>query len=148
MGIAQLLPVFAAMFAPQLLDRFGSAATLAIGGGGLTLSLLLLGMSQHWAVAGISFAIIVSMIGVSGIAQNIFSQELVSAQWRTLAAAVVSTCLAVGWSVSAGIGGYLVGAFGFRNFFFLCALLTFGSVLVVNAYNSGRRGVLAPTISE
>ena len=70
MGIAQLLPVFVAMFAPQLLDRSGSSSTLAIGGGGLTLSLLLLGMSQHWAVAGISFAIIVSMIGVSGIAQK------------------------------------------------------------------------------
>lgn len=147
MGIAQLLPVFAAMFAPQLLNRFGSATTLAIAGGGLMLSLLLLGIADHWLLAGIAFAVVVTMVGVSGIAYNIFGQELVHAQWRTISAAVVSIGLAVGWAMTAGVGGYLVEAVGFRNFFFLCALLVFGSVLVITGYNRGRRTVPAPAPS-
>jgi MFS family permease len=134
MGIGQLLPAFVAMVAPYLLDRWGAPRTLALVGMGMSAALIVVGFSEHWALAGVGFAAVVAMSAIKGTATNIFSQDLVPEQWRSVSAAVISVGLGVGWASAAALGSYLIGAVGFRGFFLLSAGLAFVSTPILLSY--------------
>ena len=134
MGGGQLLPAFVALATPFLIGRWGTERTLAIIGLWLGAALIILGAGATLLVAAFSFAAIVSTSAIGGTARNLFSQELVPSEWRTYSSAILIVGTALGWAVTAGVGGYLVETVGFRIFFFLCALLALLSTFVMLLY--------------
>lgn len=134
MGIARFLPLAAALVTPQLLEICGTTRTVALVGAVMASSLFALGLSSQWLVAGLSFAVIVSVVAVGGTSSNLFSQELVAEEWRSISAAIITIGLALGWAVSAALGSYLINALGFRGYFFACAALSCLSSVVLLIY--------------
>ncbi len=131
MGLAQLLPVLVAVITPQLMQRFGTERTLAGAGAALSVALMVLALVPNWIVAGLGFSAVVSIAALGGTARNIFSQELVPLQWRTISSAILTIGLALGWAIMAALGGPLVEAVGFRGFFLVSAVLALLSVVVI-----------------
>ncbi len=131
MGIAQVLPIVAALMSPLLMRRFGTVHTLALSSLVIGFAFVVMGVLPRWGVAGLSYAAIISMATVNGTARNIFSQELVSVRWRTTASAVLTIGLALGWATMAAVGGFLIQSTGFRGLFFASAGLAFAGVLVL-----------------
>ena len=127
MGMSQLIPVFMVLVTPMLLARLGAPGSMALVGAFMSAALVLVGLSGHWAWAGLGFGAVFVAMAIHGPASSIFSQELVSPRWRTLSPAVISIGLALGWAISAALGGLLIGGLGFRGFFFACAALVFVS---------------------
>lgn len=145
MGIGQLLPVFATMITPYLLERWGAPRTLIFSSTTMGFALIVLGSAGHWLLAGIAFAVIVSMIMVTGTSNNVFSQELVAPRWRTMSVAVITIGVALGWATSAALGSYLITSLGFAGFFFVCAALAFVAAPILLAYLRGLRPAPTPT---
>jgi MFS family permease len=131
MGIAQALPVAAALGSPAIMHRFGPARTMVISSLGVGAAFIVMATVVHWAVAGLSFAIIVAMIAVNGTARNVFTQELVSGHWRTTASAVQTIGMSLGWATMAAVGGFLIQATGFRGLFFASAGLAVAGALLL-----------------
>lgn len=131
MGVAQALPIAAALGSPSLMQRFGPARTMAISSLGVGAAFVLMGMVVHWSIAGMSFAAIVSMIAVNGTARNVFTQELVSGHWRSTASAVQTIGMSLGWATMAALGGFLIQAAGFRGLFFASAGLAVTGALLL-----------------
>jgi MFS family permease len=146
MGLGQLLPVFMVVVTPHLLDRLGSAGTLATIGAAVAVGLLLMGISTHWLLAAVSFAVVFSAIAANGPAAGLFSQELVTPRWRTLSAAVINVGIALGWAASSALGGLVIGAYGFRTFYFVCAAIAFAATPILLAYLRGR-GARVPAMA-
>ena len=138
MGLAQLLPVLVAVITPQIMLRFGTERTLAGAGAALAVALMVLALVPNWIVAGLGFSAVVSIASLGGIARNIFSQELVPLQWRTISSAILTIGLALGWAIMAALGGPLVEAVGFRGFFLVSAVLALLSVVVILGYRRFR----------
>lgn len=133
MGIGQLLPVFVSLLTPYALERWGTKGTISLVGAMMCITLIALGLSKQWLFAGLCFAILISINSVGGPARNIFSQELVVTEWRSMSSALNTLGLALGWAASAALGGYLIGRIGFGGFFFVCAVLAGLSTVVLLA---------------
>ncbi|MBX3001784.1 MAG: MFS transporter [Caldilineaceae bacterium] len=147
-GLGQLLPVLMVTVTPLLLARLGSAGTLAAVGVVVAAGLGLMGLSTHWLLAAVGFALVFSAMAANGPAVGIFSQELVSSRWRTLSSAVINVGIAVGWAASSALGGALISAVGFRTFYFVSAAISFAATPILLAYRRGRRARVPATATN
>ncbi len=87
-----------------------------------------MGLVPHWLVATAGLMGIQGAISVVGPARSLFSQEIVSARWRTTTAALVTVGLALGWAAAAAFGGYAIAVMGFRAFFLASSMLTLSTL--------------------
>lgn len=142
MGVAQLLPVAAALATPILLARWGSGLTLS----GLTLfgaaCMLPLAAIPLLSAATAGYVGLMTAIAAAGGARNLFSQETVAPRWRGVASALNSIGLALSAALTAALGGYLITVVGYSGFFYLCAGLTAVAGLLVWAYAQRHRPVV------
>ncbi len=151
-GFGQLLPVLVALSTAPLMRRFGSGATFGLGalGSGIVLMAIALGTTAAFAAFG---RIIAGITGqISGASRSLFSQDIVEARWRTLAAAVVTIGIGVGTSTVALAGGLLIQSIGYTGVFFLAGVTTLVSgVMAILFWRKHMAAMLpepAPVLAE
>jgi MFS family permease len=139
MGVAQLLPIAAALSAPLLIGRMGTgrAFVAAI----LVLSVFLFPLAAFpgvW-VAGLSFMGCITALAVLATVRDLFGQELVTPRWRTSSAGALIIGLALGLSSAGVIGGYLIDTVGFGAMYLTAAVMALLSALLLTAFLRMRR---------
>jgi MFS family permease len=144
MGVAQLLPVAAALATPVLLVRWGTGLTLS----GLTLfgaaCMLPLAAIPLLSAATAGYVGLMTAIAAAGGARNLFSQETVAPRWRGVSSALNSIGLALSAAITAALGGYLITVAGYSGLFYLCAGLTALAGLLVWGYARRHAPALTP----
>jgi predicted MFS family arabinose efflux permease len=134
MGLGQFLPILSSLAAPYVIGRWGAGRTIILTGVVGALFMLVLAFFTNWLAAAIGYIGVLLTISVAAIARNLFSQEIVAPQWRTVMSAAFTIGLALGWASAAGLGGYLIAAFGYRTLFSLGALMAAASGLLLWGY--------------
>ncbi|MBW7884740.1 MAG: MFS transporter [Caldilineaceae bacterium] len=129
MGLAQLLPIGAALAVPFLVARWGTGSALAASllGAGL-LFLPLAAVPLVWVTA-VAYMGIIALVTLTATTRDMFGQELVLPRWRTSSQGVVVVGLALGWSLAGIAGGALITVSGFTALYCagaLAALLAAG----------------------
>ncbi len=125
MGVAQLLPVVAALSTLLLITKFGSGNTLMVtllGGAGC---LLLLATEPQLAMAALAYMGTIAMITVTNTTRDLFGQAMTVPRWRTTTAAVLIIGVALGWATAGIIGGYLIDSLGFGSMFLAGSVLQY-----------------------
>ncbi len=131
LGVAQVVPIFAALVSPALLARAGPAGAYVLACVGQTGALLLLGASPMLAGASLGFVGVMTTVGLVGPAMTLLSQESVMPRWRTTMSAVNTIGQALGWAIAAAAGGYLVASIGFGGMFFVGGIFALASGALV-----------------
>jgi hypothetical protein len=129
MGLAQLLPIGAALAVPLLVARWGTGYTVVAGLLGVSLFLVPLAAIPLVWVAAAGYLGVIALVTMGGTARDMFGQELVRPRWRTTSQSVAMIGLALGWSLASIGGGALIKASGFGALYFagsLAALLAAG----------------------
>lgn len=126
-GIASLLPIAGALLSAPLMRRFGSGQTFSLSSAGLGASLAMMALLPSVIATAISRMLAGSMLSIGGASRNLFSQEIVSVNWRTMSSAVSTIGLALGWTVAAFAGGFIIRVAGFS------AMFLFGSITALTS---------------
>jgi len=134
MGLAQLVPVAAALAVLGLVTRFGTAGTLVRASLVSAAGLIALGAIPLLPVAGAGYMAVMAMTAVHGATRNVFSQHMVEVPWRTTTAAILTVGMGLGWASSAAVGGLLLAVVDFGGLFFLTSGLAAGAALVTWRY--------------
>jgi len=116
-ALGQLLSVPAALMAPLLTARWGSARTILWGSLGMALFTLPLALIPHWAAAGTGFAVSTALFLMTAGPLRMFSQELVPPRWRATMAASFMLGQGLAFSAASLAGGYIIVSLGYRTLF-------------------------------
>jgi predicted MFS family arabinose efflux permease len=123
-ALGQLMGVPAALAAPLLMRRWGSARLIFWGTLGSGLSVLLLALFPHWAAAGLGFLASNALFSMTIGPIRLFSQELVTPRWRASMASAFMMGAGLAFSGVSLAGGYVIVALGYP------ALFVIGTVMV------------------
>jgi predicted MFS family arabinose efflux permease len=122
LGLAQLLPIGAALVVPLLAHRLGigyavlaSLAATAVFLAGLAATTLV------WVVI-LMYIFVVAAQTIANTTRGIFGQEIFSARWRTSSQSISVVGGALGWAIAGIGGGALIQASGFTMLYLACAL--------------------------
>ena len=122
LGLAQLLPIGAALAVPLLANRLGTGYAVAVSLVGVALFLAgLAATTLAWVVMAM-YIIVVPMQTLVNTTRGIFGQEIVSPRWRTSSQSIAVVGGALGWALAGIGGGALIQASGFATLYFVCAL--------------------------
>jgi MFS family permease len=135
-AVGRLMSVPAALATPLAVARWGNARTIVWGSLGLALV-------PHWAIAGVAFVGISSLFAMTTGPVRVFSQDLVTPDWRPAMSAAMN--IGVGMSI-AGMslwGGYAIAAVGYQTLFLVAAGLTVAGALIFWFYFRVPRGEMA-----
>jgi hypothetical protein len=148
MGLAQLLPIGAALMVPLLVARWGTGYALAAGLMGAGIFLVPLAAIPLVWVAAIAYIGVIALVTMSSTARDMFGQEIVLPRWRTTSQGVAIIGLALGWSLAGIGGGALIKTSGFGALYFagaVAALLAAGLLIGYLRWASTRpRAILEP----
>ena len=133
-GIAQVLPIAAALFTPVILAWLGKASTLGWTTLVAGLGLLPIALGAGVAVASVSYFTVLAMLAILNTARTVFSQEAVTEQGRATMSAVVTLGVTLGWSVAAISGGWVITALGFPALFLGGAITALLAVVLLIGY--------------
>lgn len=122
MGLAQLLPVGAALAVPFLVARWGTGYALAAGLLGAGMFLVPLALFPVLSVAAAAYMGFIALIAMSGTTRDMFGQEIVIARWRTSSQGAAIIGLALGWALGGIGGGALIKTSGFGALYFAGAV--------------------------
>lgn len=143
MGMAQLLPIGAALSAPLIIARFGTGYAMAAATLGFSLCLLPLAAGPKVGVAALAFMGAISMSTAASTARDLFGQEMVTPRWRITSQSVAIIGLATGFGVAGVVGGYLIETTGFEVVFFTgAAAALFSAGLLVAFLRWRAQGVV------
>lgn len=150
LGLAQLLPIGAALAVPILANRLGigyavlaSLAATALFLAGLAATALV------WVVIPM-YIFVAATQTIANTTRGIFGQELFDARWRTTSQSISVVGGALGWALAGIGGGALIQASGFAALYFACALCTLLAAGLLYAYlrwSSGKRAALAEAVT-
>jgi MFS family permease len=139
MGLAQLLPIGAALAVPIFMVRWGTGYVLVVATLGMAASMLLLAVGLAVWMVGLAYMAVIAMVTVMATARDMFGQELVTPRWRTTISAVAMIGLALGWSTAGIAGGYLIKAQGYGTLYFVGVGSALLAVAVLAGYLRTRR---------
>jgi MFS family permease len=122
MGLAQLLPIAAALAVPLLIARLGTGYALVAAILGISLCLLPLAAGPQLGIAALAFMGVIAMVTVAGTTRDLFGQEMVTPGWRTTSQGVAIIGLALGWAAAGLVGGTLIETMGFGVMFLVGAI--------------------------
>ncbi len=129
-AIAQLLSVPAALAAPLLTARWGHPRPIFWGTLGMALFILPLALIPHWAAAGLGFISSGVLFSTSIGPIRVFSQELVTPEWRSTMASAFMIGAGLAFSGMSLLGGYAITSLGYRPLFLVgTGLATAGAFL-------------------
>jgi MFS family permease len=122
-AIAQLLSVPAALAAPLLTARWGHPRPIFWGTLGMALCILPLAVIPHWAAAGLGFISSGALFSTSIGPIRVFSQELVTPEWRPAMASAFMMGAGLAFSGMSLLGGYAIASLGYRPLFLIGTVL-------------------------
>lgn len=124
MGLAQLLPVGAALVLPFVVARWGTGYALAAGLVGAGIFLVPLAVFPVLWVAAAAYMGFIALIAMSGTTRDMFGQEIVIPRWRTSSQGAAVIGMALGWALGGIGGGALIKVSGFGALYMTGALAT------------------------
>ena len=141
MGLAQLLPIGAALAVPILVNRLGTGYALMASLVASAIFLAVLGATALVWVVLVMYTLAAAMNTIKNTTRDLFGQEIVSAHWRTSSQSIAVVGVALGWALAGISGGALIQASGFATLYFvsaLCAVLAAGVVFGYQRVVGGR----------
>jgi MFS family permease len=129
-AIAQLLSVPAALAAPLLITRWGHTRPIFWGTLGMALCTLPLALIPHWAAAGLGFISSGVLFSVTIGPIRVFSQELVTPDWRATMASAFMMGAGLAFSGMSLLGGYAIASLGYRPLFLIGTVLAIAGALL------------------
>jgi MFS family permease len=139
MGLAQLLPIGAALSAPLLMARWGTGYALAGATLGIAASLLLLALVPAVWMVALAYMAVIATVTVMATTRDLLGQELVTLRWRTTIAGVAMIGLALGWATAGLAGGYLIEEVGYGALYFAGAAAALLAAVLLAGYLRTRR---------
>jgi MFS family permease len=123
-AIGKLLSVPAALITPLLIERWGKERAIILGSFGIALSILPLALVPHWSAAGVGFIGVTALFSVTSAPIRVYSQEIVSPEWRAMMSAALTMGAGLSASAMAFGGGYMITSLGYSSVFLAGAGLT------------------------
>ena len=120
----QLVGGIAALLSPYFARRWGLEPVIVWASLGMAVSTVAFALLPHWAGAAVGYAGLVSFTYIQRPCSLRHTMEVVPARWRETAAGVANMVAGIGWGTMGFAGGYLVGIYGYQNFFLVSAALT------------------------
>jgi MFS family permease len=148
MGVAQLLPIVAALSAPMFIARWGAGHTQVAALLGIGACMLPLAAIPLLGVATVALMGSMAMITLLGTARDLFGQELVTPNWGTAIQGAMLIGLASGWAAAGIVGGYLIETIGFGALFVVSASSAVLSAGLLTAFLHRRRLLQPPAPSS
>jgi predicted MFS family arabinose efflux permease len=139
----KLLSVPAALMTPLLIERWGKERTIILGSLGLAFSILPLALIPHWSAAGFGFMGVTALFSVTSAPIRVYSQEIVSPDWRTTISGALTMGAGLSGSMMAFGGGYIITSLGYPTVFLIGAASTTAGALLFWSYFRIPRGELA-----
>ena len=139
----QLLAVPVALTMAGLARRIGYAAAFGCSAAGVALCTLPMGLLPVWWAAGAGAIGITVMSAIAFPAITVYQQELVEPDWRPIMSGAYLMSIALGWTVMASVGGYLIKAEGYRFLFLLSSGLSAAGIVIFTLYAVRRARRLA-----
>lgn len=136
---AQLGAIPAALLMPAAARRWGRPAAITVGTVGIAAGLALLAWLRHWIGAAAGFVVMMGSFTFVFAASDLFSQELVDPEWRSVVAAICLAASTGGSAVMVVSSGFLVGRVGFGGIFLTGAALALASAALFAAFFLRRR---------
>lgn len=149
LGLAQLLPIGAALAVPLLANRLGIGYALMTSSVGAAIFLAGLAATPLIGVVFVMYMAYVAMQTMTNTTRGIFGQEIFSARWRTSSQSISVVGGALGWALAGIGGGALIQARGFAALYFACALCTLLAAGLLYGYlrTVGGRPVATSTVA-
>jgi MFS family permease len=122
MGLAQLLPIAAALALPLLMVRWGTGHTLLLGILESAACLVPIALTAQLWVAAVAYMLAIATFTMIGTTRDLFGQELVIPRWRTSSQGVAIMGMALGWAAAGVVGGALIETAGFSAVYLAGAL--------------------------
>jgi hypothetical protein len=148
MGVAQLLPIVAALSMPIFIARWGTGYALAATSLGIAASLLLLAFAPALWMVALAYMGVIATITMMATTRDVWGQELVTARWRTTSAGVAMIGLALGWSTAGLAGGYLIDTLGYGALYFAGATSALLATILLAGYVRGHQVQAPPKQNE
>jgi MFS family permease len=139
----QLLSVPTALITPLLVARWGNPRTIFWGTIGVALCALPLALVPHWAAAGFGFVSSGALFAVTTGPFRVFSQELVTPNWRATMASAFMMGAGLAFSGTSLAGGYLIATLGYGALFLTTIGLLVAGALAFWLFFRVPRGELA-----
>ena len=117
MAMGRLVAVPAALAAPLLMGRWGSARTYVVSTLGGAAALLPLALLPRWEAAAAGYVANLTLSGLGAPAVVVLHQSLVPARWRSTMSGAVSMASTVGIGALVYGSGYLIEAAGYGTLF-------------------------------
>jgi len=130
-SIGTFLAVVGALVGPRLIGGRSSGFGMLIASLGMTASLLLIGLFDHWLAAGIGTIGALALMGLWTLAYQVLQMEMAAPSQRSLVAGIGWMGMSSGFTLMSFGGGQIVAAYGYRPMFLLGAALTAASATVM-----------------
>jgi predicted MFS family arabinose efflux permease len=117
------LAVLAALASSRLFGRSNSMTGMVVGACSVGLCLLVVASVPLWTAAGLGVIGALAMMSVWMPSAQVVQMEAVGAEWRPLAAGVVSMASSMGFAGMSLAGGYIAAAAGYPRLFLVAAVL-------------------------
>ena len=139
-GAGQLAAVPVGLTMAVLASRWGYASTFILAAAGLCVSVLLVALIPSWEGASAGVIGMTAFGAMAFPALNVYQQELVSPQWRSIMSGVAFMAFAIGWTAISASGGFLITAYGYPFLFLVGAAASAAGVIVFWLYSRVPRG--------
>jgi len=139
-GAGHLAAVPVGLTMAVLASRWGYARTFILAATGLYVSALLVALIPSWEGASAGVIGITAFGAMAFPALNVYQQELVSPQWRSIMSGVAFMAFAIGWTAISSSGGFLITAYGYPFLFLVGAAASAAGVIVFWLYSRVPRG--------
>ncbi|MFP3896415.1 MAG: MFS transporter [Anaerolineales bacterium] len=126
----QIVSIILALFTPLFIAHLGNAQSYLLGSLATALSLLLIALAPHWAVAGLGGVGVNAIAGITIPTFSVYQMEAVGIPWRSIMSGSTSMAIGVSRSLIALGGGFIVAAMGYRSLFSMGASLMLAGVLL------------------
>lgn len=143
-ALARLLAVPAALAVPLFIQRFGLARTFLISVIVISAGIAVLSLIETLPAAAVGLLCITAAGTISATSLMLFHQQVVRPEWRTAMSGGVSMAQGISMAVVTFAGGFIIAAWGFRNFFLASAALSLVAIALFWAYFRSSERAAAP----
>lgn len=140
-AIGQLLASPLALSLAVVAGRWGYHRAFAVTTLGMSLSLLPLALVPRWTAAGAGIIGVTALGALAFPSITVYTQHLVARTWRPVISGAYMMCVALGWTVIAGAGGFVISYYGYPSLFLLCSALTATGSAIFLIYTRRPRGL-------
>lgn len=126
---AQLMGL-AAFMSPQVAARIGQNRVILFSLSCAFIAFIPLIFIAHWSAVGLSYMIMVGAISLLNPTYLVFSQRMVSPQWRTAISSAISMAVGLGIALTSLSGGSIITAYSFQTLFILGAVAPLLAALI------------------